>query len=725
MHRIFAVKPRTPTLRATLLLLLAATAGCSILQPVPATPAATAQPPVPLPMDTTAVDPRVELLWDSYGVPHIHGDDPAAMFYAFGWAQMHSHANLILQLYGQARGRAAEYWGERFVASDVWVRTNGIPERANRWLAGQRPHVAAYLEAFVLGMNAYAQRHPEAVGAAFQQVLPLTASDVLAHQQRVLQFTFVASPALATVAQRQLQAGSNAWAIAPARAAGRNAMLLANPHLPWGDLFTFYEAQLVLPDMSAYGATLVGFPTLAIAFNEHLGWTHTVNTIDAADTYHLRTRGEAYLYDGVYQPFDVEPQVLRIRRPDNTVVDSTIHIRRSVHGPIIARHDSSAIALRVAGLDASQLTEQYWDMMRARNRAEFEVALSRQQLPMFTVMYADRAGDIMHVFNGTVPVRPRGDWATWQQPVSGDSSSLLWTRTHEYHELPRVVNPASGWLQNANDPPWTTTIPAAINPLQYASTIAPQRPMSFRAQRSARMLFEDSRITFDELVAYKHSTRVESADHIVQDIVAAARAVGDEHARAAADVLEQWDRTTDAGSRGAVLYDAFFTALQRQRWPNGSPWEVPWTASAPLATPDGLSDPRLAATVLSHTAQLVRARWGAIDVAWGDVYRLRRDSLDLPASGGPGAAGVFRVVEFDRVPGDSTRFVATSGDTYVAAVEFSKPVRAQTLLTYGNSSQPGSVHRTDQLTLFAEKRLKPVWLTREEVLANLERREVF
>jgi acyl-homoserine-lactone acylase len=340
-------------------------------------------------------------------------------------------------------------------------------------------------------------------------------------------------------------------------------------------------------------------------------------------------------------------------------------------------------------------------------------------------MYADRSGNIMHVFNGAVPRRSGGDWVYWQGIVPGDNASTLWTETHRYHELPRVINPASGWLQNANDPPWTTTIPFAFVPSLYPPYMAPQRPMAFRPQRSARMIAEDSRITFDELVAYKHSTRMEAADHLVQDLVAAAIATGDEHARAAAAVLEKWDRNADANSRGAVLFSHIYRALQRHRWPTGSVFEVPWTPTAPLATPDGLSDPRLAVIVMSQAAQAVAATYGALDVPWGDVYRLRRDSLDLPGNGGGGELGIFRVVDYDPIRSDTTRFAATGGDSFVAAIEFATPLRARTLLTYGNASQPGSQHRTDQLPLFARKELKPVWITREEVMANLLRKDVF
>lgn len=761
-------------LRFAPILLLLLLPSCSLVQHAQQAlrgPAATpAVEPIAAADDETTAplpepeDVRVELLWDTYGVPHIFAEDAAALFYAFGWAQMRSHGNLLLRLYGQARGRAAEYWGAEYVDSDTWVLTNGVPERADRWLAAQPPFMAAYLESFVAGINAFAEQNPDDVGDEWAAVLPVRAADVLAHQQRVLHFTFIANPQMVAAVSRQWQAGratgatepgaetaaadgaavtngtatadlalaaepalpaSNAWAVAPARTARGRALLLANPHLPWGDLFTLYEAHLVAPGIAAYGATIVGFPVLAIAFNNELGWTHTVNTIDGADIYELTLDGDGYLFDGVSRAFDVDRLTLRVRERDGSISERPLTVRRSVHGPVVADAGGGALALRVAGLDAAQLLVQYWDMTRSSSLAQFEAALSRLQLPMFTVMYADRAGNILHSFNGVVPVRPHGDWAYWQGIVPGDSSATLWTRTHSYHSLPRVLNPTTGWLQNANDPPWSTTIPFPLDPFFYPAYMAPQRPMSFRAQRSARMLAETPRLTLETMGQLKNSTRMGAADHLVHDVVAAARAIGEPDAVAAADVLESWDRNTDADSRGAILFQAFFRELQGHRWADGSPFEIRWTARSPLSTPDGLSDPRAVVTLLARAAHNVRRTFGSLDVAWGDVHRLIRDDLDLPASGAPGTTGVFRVVDFDPVPGDSTRFVATGGDSFIATVEFTEPVRALTLLAYGNASQPGSPHRTDQLDLFARKQLRTAWLQREEIMENLSMREVF
>ena len=671
-----------------------------------------------------AFKPRsgTEILWDNYGVPHIYGRDSRSMFYSFGWAQMQSHGDLLLRLYGQARGRAAEYWGSEYVDADRWVRINGVPERAERHYRLTRAEFRGYLDAFVAGINAYADQNRDQIDPSLTVVLPIRAPDVLAHLQRVLHLSFLAERArVQPVAETWRRGGSNAWAISPRRSASGNAMLLANPHLPWGDFFTWFEAQLNSPDINAYGAALVGFPLLSIAFNDRLGWTHTVNTIDGADLYELTLTGQGYRYDRGSKAFEVSRQMLRVREPAGMRTD-TLVITRSVHGPVIAQAGSRALAVRIAGLEQPHLLEQTWRMLRARTLGEFEQALRMLQLPMFTVMYADRDGRIMHLFNGRVPVRSQGDWAFWGRIVRGDTSSMLWTQTHRYEELPRIVDPVSGWLQNANDTPWTTTLPLEIDPMKYPPYMSPRPTLSFRPQRSLRMLMADSSITFDELVGYKHSTRLELADHLVDDLVTAARRHGSQRAREAADVLDRWDRATDAQSRGAILFATFMEKAQRTRWPGNSIFAVRWTPSRPLATPDGISDAEQAAVLLDSAALAVQRVYGAMDVAYGDVYRLRRDALDLPANGGDGDLGAFRVLDFERA---GNRFIANGGDSYIAAIEFSRPIRAHTLIPYGNASQRGSAHRADQLSLFAAKRLKPALLTREDVLKHLEQRMRF
>lgn len=661
---------------------------------------------------------RAEILWDRYGIPHVFADDDAGLAYGLGWAQMRNHADLILRLYGEARGRAAEYWGDEYLESDRWVRRMGVPRRAVRWAAALDPRERDLVGAFVAGVNAYARAHPGEVADEVEIVLPIEVTDVLAHTMRVIQFEFITSREAADAAVERREGGSNAWAIAPSRSASGHAMLVANPHLPWSGFCRWFEAHLVAPGLDGYGATLVGMPELAIAFNDALGWTHTVNTLDGADLYELTLADGGYRWEQGVRPFDEEEEIITVRTPTGSTRAERLVVRHSIHGPIVAERDGKALALRVVGLDAPHLVGQYWDMIRARNLAEFEAAVSRLQMPFFTVMYADRDGRIMHLFGGLTPVRPDGDWA-WSGVVPGDGPGSLWSATLPYVDLPRVVDPPSGWLQNANDPPWTTTFPPAIDADQYPRWVAP-RFMHFRAQRSAALLDADDSITFEELVAYKHSTRMELADRILDDLLPLAATKGGLVAEAAA-VLERWNRTADRDSRGAVLFERFWREYARLTRGSG-PFKTRWRETAPRTTPDGLADPDEAVRALQAAALTLDLERRPLDVPWGQVYRLRRDEVDLPANGGPGDLGIFRVVGFRE--DDDGRYTATGGDSFVAVIEFGATPRALALLAPGNATQRGSAHRADQLRLFSDKRLRPVWRTRDEIQANLETREI-
>lgn len=663
---------------------------------------------------------QTEMLWDRWGVPHIYGKNTTEMFQAFGWAQMQSHGNLILRLYGQARGRSAEYFGEKYLNSDRYVRTMGIPASAKVWYQQQNPKMRGFLDAFATGINDYAKAHPDKINNEGKAVLPVNGIDILAHVQRVIHFSFLVNQdeVKSGINNNQINPGSNGWAIAPSHSTSGKAMLLANPHLPWSDLYLWYETQLTAPGIDVYGAALVGMPVFAIAFNDNLGWTLTVNTHQGWNRYELKLADKGYLYDGKVRPFTTETQTIKIKQ-ENGIREEQIVVQQSIHGPIIAQNQQykKAIALRVVGLEQANMMEQFWDMAKASKLSEFETALKHLQLPMFNILYADRNDHIFYLFNAQVPIHTQGNWNYWQNTIPGDISATLWTKTHPYSDLPRVLDPPSGWLQNANDPPWTTTFPQVLNYKNYPSYIAPNF-MSLRAQRSVRMLLEKPKISFDEMIADKFSSRLELADRILDDLITSARKNGSEIARQAADVLSTWDRQTEQNSKGAVLF-----AVWARSMPNAQLFATPWQANLPLDTPKGLADSNKAVRVLEVAATTVKLLYGALDVPWGEVARLRYGQVDLPVSGGPGLFGIFRVI--DLIPAKDGKFQQVAGDSYIAAIEFSNPVKAKALLTYGNATQPESSHIGDQLPLYANNQLRPVWRTRKEVEANLEAKEVF
>ena len=651
------------------------------------------------------------LTWDTWGVPHIESDNIQDLFYTQGYAQMQSHANLILELYGTSRGRASEYWGKGKLQNDMLVHTLGLPELADEWEMQQDPEVKTIYEAFVKGMNAYAEAHPEAIDDKNKVILPVTTKDVNLHIMYVVFTRFIGGGDLGRV-QQWPDMGSNAYAIAPERSASGNAMLVQNPHLPWWGEFIFWESQLTLKGKRMYGANLVGFPGIAIGFNEHLGWSHTNNTIDNADTYELELKDGGYLLDGERKDFETSSKTIKIKQNDSTWVDHSFPVMKTMHGPVVNKTDDKVLAIRMVGFDQPNMSLQWWRMINSTNFDEFENALKMAHIPFWNVMYADKEGNIFYLFNGLVPKRGEKAWEYWNRIVPDGKSADIWTEVHEYADLPKVKNPANGWLQNANDPPWTSTIPITLNPDDYPGYMSP-RSMSFRPQRSARMLLEDESITFDELIDYKLSTRLELADRILDDLFVAIDASGSKKAKEAKIVLENWDRESNADSKGMLL---FYNWAQKFGVWNPSNYAKPWNMEEPNTTPDGLANPEKAVQLLEKAAIEVETKFGSMDAPWGDYYRINYNGKDLPANGIDGSMGVYRVAWPGG--GDENHMYVGGGDSWVGIIEFGDEIKANVLLSYGNSTQKDSENNGDQLELFSKKELREAWFTKEQLKAN-------
>jgi acyl-homoserine-lactone acylase len=686
---------------------------------------------------------ETEILWDTWGVPHIYAGTESKAFRAYGFAQMEAHGDLLLKFYAAARGRAAETYGASFVDLDISTRTLGIPERGSEWYAMQPAAFRQNIDAFVQGINQYAVQYPGRLTPESLAVLPVGGPDVMAHMARIFTQFIAVFTECYNLPQLNIdvQPASNGWALGPQRTATGNAMLLVNPHLAWVDRFErFFEAQLVAPGVNFTGVTMVGLPVPLLGFDDVHGWTHTVNTADACDLYVLDVQGDQYMLDGQLRAFDTTAQVLKVKQDDGSVDDQVITIRRTAHGPVFRAGDLTT-AVRVNGIEINPiagLLQQWWEMAKADDIDQFMDALRANQIPMLNTIYADKAKRTLLAYTSIIPVRSTGDYLFWNRPLPGDRSDLIWTGTHPFDALPRAIDPPGGFVQNSNSVPWYMTMPG-LDPDDFPAYFAPREMTAMfsfaREQRGLKMLRQLDAFTFDDLQAAKFDTYVESADRILTDLRRAARQSNSTLAKTAADVLAAWDRRSDPDSKGAALYFVFYqawiertTAKRQQQEPGfiaypdffggADFFRNVWNPQQPLTTPNGIADGALAVQALTAAAQSFVDAGLPLDLEWGAIARFRAGAVDQPGWGGGDPVGVFPAITYAVAPDGALQ--PYLGETYIALVEFGDQLRAKVLLTYGNSSRADSPHNGDQLELLSNKQLRDPWRSRAEVMDHLE-----
>lgn len=682
--------------------------------------------------DQTSTSPseQAEILWDNYGVAHIFGSDEASTFYGFGWAQAQSHGDILLRLYGESRGKGAEYWGANYVETDVWLLSNGVPERGKSWYEQQREEFKNSLDAFAAGINAYAAEHPDTIDPELLVVLPVTGEDVVTHAHRLMNYIYVASPNriidgnAPNPSTQQGVAGSNTWAVAPAKSESGNTLLLQNPHLPWASgYFTYYEAHMKGPDFEMYGATQVGLPVIRFAFNQHMGISNTVNGMLGATTYLIKRSGDGYEFDGEVLQFEKQQLSYKVKQADGQLEEVAYTLNSTVHGPVFETPNGSWVALRVGGLDRPYMLEQYFDMLKTESFAEFEAVMARNQVPTFNITYADKDGHIQFIDNGILPKRRIESRDFWAEHVPGDSSDYLWTEMHPYSDLPKVTDPDSGFVQNSNDPPWVATYPATYHPDQFPAYVAPPGPMSLRAQNSVKMMAETPKLSFDKFIELKLSSYALMTERVLDDLLSAAAGSADADIQAAYELLGEWDRHYTEDNRAGLLFEEWAALFAGRSYAGLNNYAETWTLDDPISTPKGLKDPVAAVAMLKQAVSNTIEKYGAIDVRFGDVSRFNLDGKNIAGHGGFGNLGVFRVITWSSLNEENQR-TPVHGETWVAMVEFSNPVKAYGLMTYGNSRQKGTTHYNDQLDHLAADEFRELYLLRSQIEEHVVERVV-
>ena len=584
----------------------------------------------------------------------------------------------------------------------------------------------AMLEGFAAGVNFYQQQHPN----KFPQYQAWTFSghDVAAVSVQVHTATSAGSfvgRLRRERAQRDSlinleEGGSNAWAFGPEKSKSGNAMLLRNPHLSW--TAGYYEAHLTVPGLlNFYGDFRIGglFGIIG-GFNDRLGWATTNNYPDRDEFYALTAdpkQPDHYLIDGTSIPLDRQLLTVSYKNGEALALEKREFLS-TPYGPVIDRGDGKIYVLKRSGNREYRRGQQFMRMMLSQNLEDWKTAMQMQAITSSNYTYADADGNIFYIWNASLPLRPH--------PLGGDTVAIEVSRSHQiwqhlipFEDIPQLHNPKGGYLHNENDPFHYTNLNEVITPQKYANHY-PNPRLRSRSQHSLELVHNKQKLSLEDMVALKHSMRAVLADHVKPALIKAVRnADPTEEEKSALQHLQAWDNRVAAESRGGVLFQEWFVQYATEMRDNEF-FAIPWDSEKPLKTPRGLADTEQAVEAFRRAIETLTEKYGTWDLAWGEVHRIRHGNLDLPASGGPGGLGCFRVLGF--MEDEDGKQKVQRGDGWQLAIEFSDPPRAYSILAYGQSDHPDSPHHADQVQLFAESKMKKVAFTEADIQQDLIKR---
>jgi acyl-homoserine-lactone acylase len=664
----------------------------------------------------------VRIVRDKYAVPHIFGARDVDAAFGLAYAHAEDDFATMQDVLLVTRGKLATLHGVDAAKTDYLVQFMGVWDVVNAGYESRidqqtRDHAQAYAD----GVNYYASENPDKIAAG---LLPVTGKDIVAGFTFKTPLFYGFDQAVAAVVEGhygtgldklaylqvtdspQPDLGSQGIAIAPSRSEDGYTRLLVNSHQPLTGPVAWYEARVKTDEgWDMAGSTFPGAPVILHGHGPTLGWASTVNKPDLVDVYQLTmnpNNEEQYLLDGEWRDFEVKDAAIDVTfwGPIRWTFHETIY--RSEHGPVF-KTEKGAFALRWAGMDEMRTLEEMLAMNKARTQADFEAALSMIASPSINYVYADKDGNIAHYYNAMMPKRPEGDKFSainWLGLLPGDQSDLIWQGYYPFERLPRTVNPPSGFVYNANNTPYRSSIGEGQPKSQdFESSMGIQANMTNRALRIEALFGADNAISREDLHRYKYDNRYAKGS-VVEQVIKRLLAMSFESGsqlQAGQKLLKSWDLGTDAESRIATL-------------------GVLTTKPFVMATMRDEPEPDLT-EVFQTTLTLLQKHFGRIDPKWGEVNRLVRGDNSWPLSGAP---DVLRAVygEFDEEVGHQQ---ATAGDSYIMFVEWAPDgeLSSHSIHNYGSATLDSkSSHYDDQAPIFAAEKERSLPLDMATLMAE-------
>ena len=689
----------------------------------------------------------VTIVRDDWGVAHVYGKSDADAVFGMIYAQCEDDFNRVETNYLNGMGRLAEAEGEAKVYQDLRMKLFIDPEALKKNYAESPEWLRKLMDAFADGANFYLAKHPQVKPRVIQHFEPWMAlsftegsigGDFEQVDLKKLEAFYGGRKNIAALPEEPdpEPGGSNGIAIAPSNTVQHHALLLINPHT---SLFFRSELQMVSEEgLDAYGAVTWGQFFIYQGFNDRVGWMHTSSGVDAVDEYleTVSSKDGHYFYKyGEEERPVVEKQITVPYRTEHGMGERKFTAYYTHHGPVIREQDGKWVTIRMMQEPVKALTQSYL-RTKAKNYKDYLQTMELEANSSNNTVYADADGHIAYFHGNFIPRRDTK--FDFTKPVDGSDPATEWQGLLTVEETPHLLDPASGYIFNVNDSPWSGAGESSLRKRDYPAYVETGTE-SARGLHAMRLLQGKKDFTLDSLMAAAYDSYL---PWFIKPLSKLTRAwaslpANSETKTALADqiaVLRGWDLRWGVDSVATSLAIFWGQEIAKAAGASGG---HPTSDEDEFAAPSVPDDVALKA--LATASDRLTADFGKWQTPWGEINRFQRLNGDIvqrfdddkPSSPvgftyskwgslASFAARPYTAEETGRATG-TKKWYGTGGNSFVAVVEFGDKVRARAVTAGGESGHPQSPHFKDQVERYTTGNLREVYFYRDQLKGHTER----
>jgi acyl-homoserine lactone acylase PvdQ len=686
---------------------------------------------------------NVTIVRDDWGIAHVFGKSDADTVFGAIYAQAEDDFNRVETNYLTSLGRTAETEGESKVMQDLRQRLFIDPLELKK-LYGQSPlWLQKLMTAWADGLNFYLAKHPQVKPRIITHFEPWMAlsftegsigGDIEKVDLKELEAFYGKGPVsrwgeLPDMGKPEEPRGSNGIAIAPSNTKNHHALLLINPHTSF---FFRSELQMVSQEgVHAYGAATWGQFFLYQGFNDKVGWMHTTSGVDAIDEYleTVEKKGGRWMYrfGSELRPVAVSEIVVPYKAGDK-LAEKKFTVYRTQHGPVVRQQDGKWVSFRVMHEPVKALEQSYL-RTKARDFKSYKKTLEFFANSSNNTVFASAQGDIAYFHGNYIPRRDTS--FDWTKPVDGSNPATEYQGLLKIDEAPDLLNPASGWLYNSNNWPWSAAGPSSLKREDYPAYVENGRFESARGLHAIRVLSDRNDFTLESLLAAAFDSYLPWFEKTLPALLKAwdEEPAGSLTKMSIAEqiaLLRGWDCRWAADSVPTSL--AIFWGEEMQRRVGVQAQAAGISIEEYVATK---AVPEQLLQALAAASDKIRSDFGSWKTPWGEINRFQRLTDDIvhpfndaspsiPVPFTSSTWGSLASFGARAYPG-TKKWYGTSGNSFVAVVEFGDKVRAVAVTAGGESGDPKSKHFNDEAERYATGSLREVYFYKSQLNGHTER----